>query len=79
MEVFRPMQKAMKGLADFAKKNIETDRLNGTNQKAFRQMLSFVRGLRRYAKTPYRIEITRIQGIVIASRIIASRTIATAK
>lgn len=79
METFRPLQKAMKGLADFAKKNIDTDHLSSANQAAFKQMLGFVRGLRRYAKTPYRIEINRIQNIVIASRIICSRTIVTAK
>lgn len=79
METFRPLQKAMAGLAEFAKKNINTDPLSGTNQRAFRQMLSFVRGLTRYAKTPYRIEIGRIQGVAVAARIIASRTIATAK
>lgn len=78
METFRPLQKAMAGLAAFAKKNISTDSLSSTNQKAFRQMLSFVRGLTRYAKTPYRVEIGRIQGVAIAARIIASRTIATA-
>lgn len=79
MESFRPLQKAMAGLAAFAKKNIETDDLSGVNQRAFRQMLGFVRGMTRYAKTPYRVEIGRIQGVAVAARIIASRTIATAK
>lgn len=79
METFRPLQKAMTGLAAFAKKNIETENLNSTNQKAFRQMLGFVRGLTRYAKTPYRVEIGRVQGVAVAARIIASRTIATAE
>ncbi len=79
MEVFQPLQKAMKGMADFAKKNIEIDRLDSTNQKAFKQTLKFVRGLRQYVRQPYLIEISRLQGIIIGSRVICSRTIATAK
>lgn len=79
METFRPLQKAMKGLADFAKKNVDTDHLNPANRAAFKQLISFTRGMTRYAKTPYRVEIGRVQTVAIAARIIASRTIATAK
>lgn len=79
LQVFQPLQKAMKGMADFAKKNIDVDRLDSTNQKAFKQTLKFVRGLRQYVRQPYLIEISRIQGIIIGSRVICSRTIATAK
>jgi hypothetical protein len=78
-ETFRPLQKAMKGMADYAKKSNDVDHLSDVNRRAFRQVISFCRGLTRYAKTPYRVEIGRIQSVCIASRIIASRTIATAK
>ena len=78
-ETFRPLQKAMKGMADYAKKSNDVDHLSDVNRAAFKQVLKFCRGLTRYAKTPYRVEIGRIQSVCIASRIICSRTIATAK
>lgn len=76
---FKPMTRAIQELASFSKRNIQVDGLSEVNRKAFRQVIGFVRGLARYSKTPYRVEIERVRKVAQGSRILASRTIATAK
>lgn len=74
---FAPLTKAFKNLADSTKRMNNVDGLDPVNKKVFKQILSFTRGLTRYSKTPYRLELNRIMNLVPGIRILASRTIAT--
>lgn len=76
---FVPLQRAFKNLASTVGKVNDIDALSPINRKAFKQTLKFVRGLKRYAKTPYFHEQLRIKSLIPGIRILASRTIATAK
>lgn len=76
---FVPLQRAFKNLAKTVDKLNEVDGLSTTNKKAFKQILKFVRGMKRYAKTPYFHEQLRIKNLIPAIRILASRTIATSQ
>lgn len=76
---FVPLQRAFKNLAATVDKLNSVDGLSPTNKKAFKQVLKFVRGMKRYAKTPYFHEQLRIKNLIPAIRILASRTIATSQ
>lgn len=76
---FAPLTRAFKNLANSTNKMNNIDGLDPVNKKVFKQVLSFTRGLTRYSKTPYRIELNRIMNLVPGIRILASRTIATSK
>jgi len=76
---FVPLQRAFKNLASTVDKVNSVDGLSPVNKKAFKQVLKFVRGMKRYAKTPYFHEQLRIKNLIPAIRILASRTIATAQ
>ncbi|MNP96435.1 hypothetical protein D3C85_90180 [compost metagenome] len=79
IDTFKPLTRSFKNLASVTKSDTDLSRLSNTNRKAFRQAMSFVRGLSRYSKTPFRLEVTRIQGISMGARLLASRATATAK
>ena len=76
---FVPLQRAFKNLASTVDKVNDIGSLSPVNRKAFKQTLKFVRGLKRYAKTPYFHEQLRVKNLIPGIRILASRTIATAK
>jgi len=76
---FVPLTKAFKHLADSTKRMNNADGLDAVNKKVFKQILQFTRGLTRYSKTPYRLELNRIMNLVPGIRILASRTIATSE